>query len=222
MSFEPTDVGPLYGGDQRITDADRQLVVTLLTAAWHDKRLTEQDYRTRMAAVNNATVFDDLTPLTRDLMEGAPPATSTGFTRPGGLSDAAAFTGDPAPAPIIATASSPGRTNLLGIFGSTTRKGVWRASDGISAVALFGAVEFDLTQAVWTSPVIEVFASCAFGAIEIIVPPGTEVESSVMPLFGGVEVRGTTADVSQRKLIVRGFCCFGGITVRGPKKSKMG
>ncbi len=68
MPFEPMDVGPLFGGDRPILDYDRQLVVNLLTAAHADRRLTDWDFSVRMNAVYGARTFDDLIPLTRDLM----------------------------------------------------------------------------------------------------------------------------------------------------------
>lgn len=68
MSFEPTDVGPLFGGDRPILESDRQLVANLLKAAQADGRLTEFDFSTRMSRIYLARTFDDLVPITRDLM----------------------------------------------------------------------------------------------------------------------------------------------------------
>jgi len=68
MSAEPMDVGPLFGGNQPVLASDRQLVINLLTAARNDSRLTEYDYNTRLNMVYNARTFDDLVPITRDLM----------------------------------------------------------------------------------------------------------------------------------------------------------
>ncbi|MDR0284057.1 MAG: DUF1707 domain-containing protein [Propionibacteriaceae bacterium] len=68
MSSEPIDVGPLYGGDRPILDSDRQLVINLLDAARGDSRLTEYDFAARVARVRAARFFDDLVPVTRDLM----------------------------------------------------------------------------------------------------------------------------------------------------------
>jgi len=68
MSFEPTDVGPLFGGDQPILETDRRLVINLLNAAQADLRLTAPDYAARMNQAYAARTFDDLVPLTRDLM----------------------------------------------------------------------------------------------------------------------------------------------------------
>ncbi|MDR0782898.1 MAG: DUF1707 domain-containing protein [Propionibacteriaceae bacterium] len=68
MTAEPTDVGPLYGGDRPILESDRELVITLLGAARTDKRLSDPDYALRMSLVYAARTFDDLVPITRDLM----------------------------------------------------------------------------------------------------------------------------------------------------------
>ena len=68
MYFEPRDVGPMAGGDQPIQPSDRQLVINLLTAARQDARLTDVDYQMRMNRVYSARYFDDLVPITRDLM----------------------------------------------------------------------------------------------------------------------------------------------------------
>jgi hypothetical protein len=65
---EPRDVGPLYGGDFQVAPADRQLVITLLTAARANGRLSAPDCAARLAAAYAARTFDDLVPLTRDLM----------------------------------------------------------------------------------------------------------------------------------------------------------
>ena len=65
---EPSDVGPLFGGNQPIRESDRQLVINLLTAARNDSRLTDYDYSNRMGWAYSARTFDDLVPITRDLM----------------------------------------------------------------------------------------------------------------------------------------------------------
>ena len=65
---EPTDVGPKFGGDLRAGDSDRDQVMTLLAAAYAEGRLTKEEHDERMAQAVNARTFDDLVPLTRDLV----------------------------------------------------------------------------------------------------------------------------------------------------------
>ena len=68
MAAEPTDVGPLYGGNRPALDSDRRLVLNLLHAARADQRLAEWDYQFRVDQTHLARTFDDLIPITRDLM----------------------------------------------------------------------------------------------------------------------------------------------------------
>ena len=71
MAPEPTDVGPMYGGHLRVSDADRHQAVRLLDAARADGRLTEADHRERTALAARAVTFDDIVPVTRDLVATA-------------------------------------------------------------------------------------------------------------------------------------------------------
>ena len=68
MYVEPTDVGPLFGGDRPILESDRQLVINLLATAQADGRIPDYELSARMTRVYNARTFDDLVPITRDLM----------------------------------------------------------------------------------------------------------------------------------------------------------
>ena len=68
MGYEPIDGWPLFGSDQPVLSSDRQLVADLLNAARADSRLDDFDYSARMSRVYTARTFDDLVPLTRDLM----------------------------------------------------------------------------------------------------------------------------------------------------------
>jgi len=70
MPYEPTDVGPRAGGDLPASPHDRQLVVNLLVAARAVGRLMDWDFSHRMMIAQTARTFDDLIPITRDLMRG--------------------------------------------------------------------------------------------------------------------------------------------------------
>ena len=66
--MEPQDVGPLYGGDLPILESDGQMVMTLLRAAHSDGRISDFEVSTRLQRAQFASTFDDLVPITRDLM----------------------------------------------------------------------------------------------------------------------------------------------------------
>jgi hypothetical protein len=179
-------------------------VVDLLDTAYADGRIDGPDHRDRRRAALSAQVLDDLIPLTRDLVAAGAahpirPASSTGLTLPGlALPDMSA-SGD--------------RVVLVGVFAGSVRRGRWRAPGQISAVAVFGGVEIDLRQADWSSPVIETTVLALFGGIDIKAPPDVEIDNQTISFFGGVDVKGVGSDRRTRRLVVKGLCCFGGVTV---------
>lgn len=197
--LEPSDVGPAAGGDLTASDADRGHVISLLTAAQAEGRLTPVERDQRIAAARLAETFDDLVPLTRDLVSPTGPA-----ARP-------VVTYDEANATDAAD-------QIVAIFAGTTRKHTWRVRRNTSILAMFGGVELDLTKATFEAHELTFNVFCLFGGVEVVVPPGTEVDSQVMAVFGGADVRKLTPpDGSAPRLVVKGFCGFGGVEVRNPK-----
>ena len=71
---EPTNVGPVVGGNLRASDADRDQVATLLSTAYAEGRLTREEHDERIGELMVAKTFDDLIPLTRDLVIVSSPA----------------------------------------------------------------------------------------------------------------------------------------------------
>ena len=65
---EPTNVGPVAGGNLRASDADRDQVATLLSTAYAEGRLTREEHDERVDQLMAAKTFDDLIPITRDLV----------------------------------------------------------------------------------------------------------------------------------------------------------
>ena len=65
---EPTNVGPIAGGNLRASDADRDQVATLLSTAYAEGRLTREEHDERVEQLMMAKTFDDLIPITSDLV----------------------------------------------------------------------------------------------------------------------------------------------------------
>ncbi len=199
--IEPTDVGPAAGGDLVARDADRDHVITLLNAAQAEGRLSVGERDERIAAARAAETFDDLVPLTRDLVGPAP-------------------SGRPAVA-YDATNASAEADQIVAVFAGASRKRAWRVRRNTSVLTVFGGAELDLTQATFEAKEVTFNVFCLFGGVELTVPPGTEVDNQVMALFGGVDVGKLAApDPSAPKLLVKGFVGFGGVDVRNPKVRK--
>ncbi len=206
--MEPTDVGPAVGGHLKASDGDREKVITLLDAAYADGRLTRDEHGERVQAALQAAVFDDLVPLTRDLvaLDGR----------------AKVAVSAPAAGPLVDPSGSTGDLDsFVAIFGGTTRKGAWRVRSRMDALAVFGGVDLNMREAVFDAPVTEIRVFCMFGGVDIKVPEGVYVRDEVAGIFGGSEVSGTTEESQAPvKLIVKGVALFGGVECKGPKRKR--
>lgn len=207
---EPSDVGPKYGGDLRASDSDRDQVITVLSTAYAEGRLTKDEHDERMAVASTARTFDDLIPLTRDLVPIHTPI------RPYG----------PVPSqsevrlPVIDRRSTGESESVIAIFGGSSRKGAWRVRRKINMIALFGGSELDFTDAIFEDDTIEITGFWMFGGGEIKVPEGVEITDQIVGVFGGSEVKHTKPAPGGPKIVIKGLALFGGCEVKGPKPNK--
>jgi hypothetical protein len=214
-SNEPTDVGPAVGGDQAIQENDRQHVITLLTSATNEGLLpaSERDRRTGLARA--AATFDDLVPLTRDLVDLD--LQPTWSNMPASNLEPAAATSQPGPA----DASPDSSDQVIAIFAGTNRKGNWKVRRNISILAAFGGVVIDFSDATFTSHEVHINSFCLFGGAEIIIPPGMEVRDSTVSIFGATDsgkLKPSHPDAPV--LVITGCNLFGGIQIAHPKPDK--
>ncbi len=211
MSNEPTDVGPAVGGNLPVSQADKDQVLHLLQTAFDDGRLTSEELSARTEAATLADTFDDLIPLTRDLVPLDQHRTYTLQTE----STTTTARIDPTNAE-----SSPDW--MIAIFSGSSRKGNWRVRKNTTAFTLFGGAELDLSQATFEDSVVEITVLCAFGGVDITVPPGTQViDRTAGALFGGIDVKHPeTIDPNQPTVVIKGFVMFGGVDVKPPKPKK--
>lgn len=205
---EPTDVGPIVGGNLRASDSDREQVMTVLSTAYAEGRITRGEHDERLSAVASARTFDDLLPITSDLVPLGPPMpTVTTKASSEYQVDSARATGGP--------------DRMVAVFGGVTRKGRWRVRRNSQALALFGGMDLDLREATFESGVVEISGFWCFGGCDIKVPPGIEVQDQVVGIFGGSDVR----DLGERQpgaptLVIKGLALFGGVSVKGPKPGR--
>jgi len=223
---EPLDVGPAAGGDRPATDADRWQVVDLLYAAHAEGYLGAPDRDARVEAARRAVTFDDLVPLTRDLVTLPPQARPGVFTAP--MAPGALPPGAPAPvaSPFAGLGSTPDAANpaadqIVAVFSGTKRRGLWQVRRNISALLAFGGVDLDMTEATFEAPEVTINVFCVFGGMEVTIPDGVEVRNSVIAIFGGVDNRKIPQPIPGMPVInVKGFVCFGGIDFHRPKLRK--
>jgi hypothetical protein len=78
---------------------------------------------------------------------------------------------------------------IIALLGDSKRKGRWRLKPRTTAIALAGDCELDLRRAEVTSAEVEIVAYALMGDVEVIVPPGFDVELSGVALMGDKEAK---------------------------------
>lgn len=190
-------------GALRASDADRDQVATVLSTAYAEGRLTRDEHDERLSQVMAAKTFEELIPLTQDLVY-------TGTAAPTGV------TGDQSSALVDPSSTNPEPDRMVAIFGGTTRKGRWRVRRKLEAYALFGGQDLDMREAVFESPVTEISGFWCFGGLEIKVPEGIEVQDQVMGIFGGTDISKVGDHAPGAPvLVIKGVALFGGVSVKG-------
>jgi hypothetical protein len=172
----------------RASDEDRERTVALLREHAAVGRLTLEEFTERMSAAYLARTHDELETLARDL-----------------------------PAALSARTASRRRPTrfLLALLGSTSREGRIRVGQRIGCLMGFGNIDLDLRQATLETDVITIVAVGAFGAIDVYVPEGVEVDLHGFALGGHRRVRGDDPlPVAGTPLVrVFTFSVFAGIDV---------
>jgi len=92
------------------------------------------------------------------------------------------------------------RETVVSIFGNASRTGPWSPPEATRAIAGFGDVVLDFTQADLPAGITDVDAYAIFGTIEIRVPASLEVELSGLALLGDVVHRAGKSGTPTRKL----------------------
>jgi uncharacterized protein DUF1707 len=206
---EPRNVGPIAGGNLRASDADREKVATVLSTAYAEGRLTREEHDERLDQLLAAKTFDDLIPITHDLVviDAAPGPVPT-------HTPSTEFT-------IDTSSTSEDSDKLIAIFGGVTRNGNWRIRKHTHAVAIFGGMDLDLRNAIFEGPMVEISGFWCFGGLDIKVPAGIQVRDQTAGIFGGTDVRDLGDPIQGAPtLVIKGMTLFGGVSVRGPKPGK--
>ncbi|NNG20641.1 DUF1707 and DUF2154 domain-containing protein [Naumannella sp. ID2617S] len=208
---EPDDVGPAVGGDLRASDADRTQVLDLLSAAYAEGRLTREEHEERSGLAHQARTFDDLVPLTRDLvpLHSPLPQHRLNSANPSNQQS-------PNLPAVRPEAGAPDSETLVGILGGSTRKGIWHVRRQTRAYALMGGNELDFTDAVFDAKEVVIEGFWMMGGLEITVPAGVNVRDEVVGIMGGTEVKGLQPDPDGPTIVIKGVALMGGVEVKGP------
>src|SRR5205823_12016486 len=104
---------------------------------------------------------------------------------------------------------------VLSLFGSTAREVRIRVRGRVACLMGFGNIDLDLRQATLEGDVITVVALGVFGAIDVYVPEGVEVDLHGLALGGHKRTRGNDPPARPGTPLVRVFAVsiFAGIDV---------
>jgi hypothetical protein len=144
----------------RASDSERERVVALLRDHAAEGRLTLEELAERVGAAYLAVTTEELDALARDL-PSAPPLQRRRPTR-----------------------------ILFSLLGSTTRSGRIRLRRRVACLMGLGNIDLDLRQATFERDVLTIFAFGAFGAIDVYVPEGVEVDFRGIALGGHTHANG--------------------------------
>ncbi|WP_218002058.1 DUF1707 SHOCT-like domain-containing protein [Microtetraspora malaysiensis] len=176
----------------RASDSNREQVSAVLGEALSTGQLSHEEYSDRLDRLYQAKTVGELEILTDDLQveQHRPTASPVSYVQGG--------------------SSEP--ENIVAIFGGAQRKGRWRVRRRTRALAMFGGLQFDLTDAEFEAKEVEITVNAIFGGAEIIVPEGVEVRCHGVGVFGGFDVHGSSdIDPSAPVVVVKGLALFGGV-----------
>lgn len=146
-----------------LTEVQRERVVESLSTGYAQGMLEVEELERRLALVHTARTARELDVLVTDLV-GPTPATTT------------------APALVAAR-------HMRILFGSIERTGPWAVPQQLRARVVCGNLELDLREARLVAGVTTIEVDVTMGNVEVIVPPGYQVDVEASSFLGAVEER---------------------------------
>ena len=191
--------------EQRPSRLTRERVIEKLTLNYAHNNLDDEEFEARLSRATNTDSESELMSLVQDLPEVAEQAPAARKRPEGGV-------------PVnLGPVREEG--TLVALLGGTSRKGVWQPPRHLRIFAMMGGVDLDFTQAEMPPGTTEVTVFTIMGGIDILVPPGLNVDVSGVPLMGGFDDRSAgMVDPDAPTLRVRGVAIMGGVDVKLPKK----
>lgn len=192
----------------RASDSDRDRIAALLAEALSEGRLTHDEHGERLEAAYTAKTLGELAGITDDL-----PGSSEAPVPGGSAAPVIGFTPTEADRALIT--SGIGYENITAVFGAAERKGRWLVEPRTNVSSIFGGIELDLREAVFSQTEVTVQCAIVLGGLEIVVPPGVRVVNATSAALGGVDTKEAQAgDGNGPTVQLTGLCLLGGIAVK--------
>jgi len=187
---------------------DIETTVDRLMEHFANDTLELEEFEQRLDRAHAARTRAELEALLSDLPGPAPvPAVRGGST--------------PAPAPhrgysIASDAQVKESEFVVAVLGGSSRRGHWRPARRNYAIAMMGGTELDFREAILAPGVTEVRVWAVWGGVEIIVPPGVNVECHGIALLGGFDHAGTAegpVDPGAPTIRITGLAMMAGVDI---------
>lgn len=190
--------------DSRLAVAQRRdEVLALLSQRFADDVLDVDELEQRLAAAHAATSLAALDALVADL--GPAPAAPGVALAP--------VRGD------VVVRDDPHRreaATMWAVFGGVDRRGSWQVPRRMTIRCIMGGGHLDFREAEFGPGVTELHVRCVMGGLELIVPPGLQLDVDVSAVLGGVENRheASAPDPSRPILRITGMAVLGGLEIQ--------
>lgn len=189
----------------RASDEDRERVARALQTAMAEGRLSLSELEERLDLVYASKTVGELQPLTRDL------PVPVRLTEPGpGAGDRS----------TDLVGGSPTSSMAVAVMSGAERKGAWVVPRQFTAMAFWGGIELDLTEARYAEREVVITAVAIMGGIEIVVRPDTTVLVNGVGIMGGFNDKARCEGRPGAPVIrINGMAFWGGVEVRRPDGS---
>ncbi|MEV6652338.1 DUF1707 domain-containing protein [Streptomyces sp. NPDC051219] len=190
----------------RASDADRERVAERLRDALAEGRLDMEEFGERLEATFKSRTYAELEPITRDL----PVAGSAGTVAPAGSAASVS------PGGWAGRIGGEGTSKwAVAIMAGFQRKGYWTVPRRFTSFAFWGGGVIDLREARFAEREVVINCIAIMGGVQVIVPPGVEVDVRGFGLMGGFDQRevGEPGEPGAPRVVVTGFAFWGGVGV---------
>ncbi|MER5770250.1 DUF1707 SHOCT-like domain-containing protein [Streptomyces sp. NPDC001985] len=192
----------------RASDTERERIAERLRDAAAEGRLTMEEFEERLDTALRARTRGELEPLVQDLPEPAATPAPGAFApaeEAGSRSRWAERIGGPATS-----------RNAFAFWGGFSRKGRWTVPRRFTAFAMMAGGDLDLREARFEDRVVEIRCFAIMGGIDVIAPPGLNVDVTGAAFMGEFADHGadTAPDPSSPRVRVTGFALMGGVDVK--------
>jgi len=187
----------------------REITIEALMEHFANDVMDMDDFERRVDIAHRATTSDELKELLRDLPGGGEVPALAGVESATGLAPVPHYT-------VTTAAQVKDKGFVVACMAGSKRSGRWSPARKNVAVAVMGGVEMDFREAILGPGVTEVQVFAMWGGVEIIVPPGLNVESHGIALMGGFEHVGDSLihpDPHAPTLRVTGVALMAGVEV---------